>query len=164
MIRVIEEHHSDIVFARNVVNILMQTQGQTTIWLLKQEMANRYRRELKIEDCQTRLKPYIQLIGQYVRLTPPMRFAYEVVQIMRACGLDKVNYEDFLIDYQLRHGHVNCPNPTEFGYPTIDRLFHAIRIVVLTRGHRQTKTISLTDEFRMHTRANYSLHSNHQSF
>ena len=77
-----------------------------------------------------------------------MRFAYEVVQIMRACGLDKMNYEDFLIDYQLRHGHVNCPNPTEFGYPTIDRLFHAIRIVVLTRGHRQTKTISLTDEFR----------------
>lgn len=77
-----------------------------------------------------------------------MRFAYEVVKGMRACGLDKMNYEDFLIDYQLRHGHANCPNPVEFGYPTIDRLFHAIRIVVLTRGHRQTKTISLTDEFR----------------
>ena len=61
MVRVIEEHHSDIVFARNVVNILMQAQGQTTIWLLKQEMANRYRRELKIEDCQTRLKSYVQV-------------------------------------------------------------------------------------------------------
>lgn len=160
-IRVIEEHHSDIVFARTVVHILMEAQGETTIWLLKQEMANRYRRELKIEDCQTRLKSYIQLIGQNVRLTPPMRFAYEVVKGMRACGLDKMNYEDFLIDYQLRHGHTNCPNPAEFGYPTIDRLFHAIRIVVLTRGHRQTKTISLTDEFRMHMRPSYSLHFNH---
>lgn len=80
-----------------------------------------------------------------------MRFAYEVVKGMRACGLDKINYEDFLIDYQLRHGHANCPNPAEFGYPTMDRLFHAIRIVVLTRGHRQTKTISLTDEFRSKT-------------
>jgi hypothetical protein len=77
-----------------------------------------------------------------------MRFAYEVVKGMRACGLDKMNYEDFLIDYQLRHGNAHCPNPWEFGYPTIDRLFNAIRIVVLTRGHRQTKTISLTDEFR----------------
>ncbi len=77
-----------------------------------------------------------------------MRFAYEVVKGMRACGLDKMNYEDFLIDYQLRHGNAHCPNPAEFGYPTIDRLFNAIRIVVLTRGHRQTKTISLTDEFR----------------
>lgn len=77
-----------------------------------------------------------------------MRFAYEVVKGMRACGLDKMNYEDFLIDYQLRHGNVHSPNPSEYGYPTIDRLFHAIRIVVLTRGHRQTKTISLTDEFR----------------
>jgi hypothetical protein len=38
----------------------MEAQGQTTIWLLKQEMANRYRRELKIEDCQYRLKQYIQ--------------------------------------------------------------------------------------------------------
>lgn len=77
-----------------------------------------------------------------------MRFAYEVVKGMRACGLDKMNYEDFLIDYQLRHGQTHGPNPADFGYPTIDRLFHAIRIVVLTRGHRQTKTISLTDEFR----------------
>ncbi len=77
-----------------------------------------------------------------------MRFAYEVVKGMRACGLDKMNYEDFLIDYQLRHGNAHSPNPAEFGYPTIDRLFNAIRIVVLTRGHRQTKTISLTDEFR----------------
>jgi hypothetical protein len=77
-----------------------------------------------------------------------MQFAYEVVKGMRACGLDKMNYEDFLIDYQLRHGNAHCPNPSEFGYPTIDRLFNAIRIVVLTRGHRQTKTISLTDEFR----------------
>lgn len=60
-IRVVEEHHSEIVFARNVVHILMEAQGQTTIWLLKQEMANRYRRELKIEDCQTRLKQYVQV-------------------------------------------------------------------------------------------------------
>lgn len=105
-----------------------------------------------------------------------MRFAYEVVKGMRACGLDKMNYEDFLIDYQLRHGHANCPNPGEFGYPTMDRLFHAIRIVVLTRGHRQTKSISLTDEFRsktysfisnsfilsflVHIRPSYSLHLN----
>ncbi|CAF1409628.1 unnamed protein product [Adineta steineri] len=163
VIRVIEEHHSDIVFARNVVHILMEAQGETTIWLLKQEMANRYRRELKIEDCQHRLKQYIELIGQNVRLTPPMRFAYEVVKGMRACGLDKMNYEDFLIDYQLRHGNAHCPNPAEFGYPTIDRLFNAIRIVVLTRGHRQTKTISLTDEFRMHIRPSYSLHLNNNN-
>jgi meiosis arrest female protein 1 len=160
VIRVLEEHHSETVFARNVVHILMEAQGETTIWLLKQEMANRYRRELKIEDCQNRLKQYIELIGQNVRLTPPMQFAYEVVKGMRACGLDKMNYEDFLIDYQLRHGNVHCPNPAEFGYPTIDRLFNAIRIVVLTRGHRQTKTISLTDEFRMHIRPSYSLHLN----
>ncbi|CAF0731858.1 unnamed protein product [Adineta ricciae] len=163
VIRIIEEHHSDIVFARNVVHILMEAQGETTIWLLKQEMANRFRRELKIEDCQHRLKQYVQLIGQNVRLTPPMRFAYEVVKGMRACGLDKMNYEDFLIDYQLRHGNAHCPNPSEFGYPTIDRLFHAIRIVVLTRGHRQTKTISLTDEFRMHIRPTYSLHLNNNN-
>lgn len=39
----------------------MEAQGETTIWLLKQEMANRYRRELRIEDCQTRLKQYIQV-------------------------------------------------------------------------------------------------------
>jgi len=58
---VIEEHHSDVVFARNIVHILMEAQGETTIWLLKQEMANRYRRELKIEDCQTRLKQYVQV-------------------------------------------------------------------------------------------------------
>ncbi|CAF4645306.1 unnamed protein product, partial [Rotaria sp. Silwood1] len=103
------------------------------------------------------------LIGQNVRLTPPMRFAYEVVKGMRACGLDKMNYEDFLIDYQLRHGNPNCPNPAEYGYPTIDRLFNAIRIVVLTRGHRQTKTISLTDEFRMHIRPSYSLHFNNNN-
>lgn len=77
-----------------------------------------------------------------------MRFAFEVVKGMRACGSDKINYEDFLIDYQLRHGLTHGPNPMDFGYPTMDRLFHAIRIVVLTRGHRQTKTISLTDEFR----------------
>ena len=56
-----EEHHSETVFARNVVHILMEAQGETTIWLLKQEMANRYRRELRIEDCQTRLKQYIQV-------------------------------------------------------------------------------------------------------
>ncbi|CAF3561415.1 unnamed protein product [Rotaria sordida] len=163
VIRVIEEHHSEIVFARNVVHILMEAQGETTIWLLKQEMANRYRRELKIEDCQNRLKQYVELIGQNVRLTPPMRFAYEVVKGMRACGLDKMNFEDFLIDYQLRHGNANCPNPADYGYPTIDRLFNAIRIVVLTRGHRQTKTISLTDEFRMHIRPSYSLHFNNNN-
>jgi hypothetical protein len=114
-----------------------------------------------------------------------MRFAYEVVKGMRACGLDKMNYEDFLIDYQLRHGNAHCPNPSEFGYPTIDRLFNAIRIVVLTRGHRQTKTISLTDEFRsknfcffcssifefnflcfffiVHIRPSYSLHLNNNT-
>ena len=85
-----------------------------------------------------------------------MQFAYEVVKGMRACGLDKMNYEDFLIDYQLRHGNAHCPNPSEFGYPTIDRLFNAIRIVVLTRGHRQTKTISLTDEFRSKFCTNFS--------
>ncbi|CAF2030352.1 unnamed protein product [Rotaria magnacalcarata] len=163
VIRVMEEHHSEIVFARNVVHILMEAQGETTIWLLKQEMANRYRRELKIEDCQNRLKQYVELIGQNVRLTPPMRFAYEVVKGMRACGLDKMNYEDFLIDYQLRHGNAHCPNPAEYGYPTIDRLFNAIRIVALTRGHRQTKTISLTDEFRMHIRPSYSLHYNNNN-
>ncbi|CAF3938784.1 unnamed protein product [Rotaria sp. Silwood2] len=163
VIRIIEEHHSEIVFARNVVHILMEAQGETTIWLLKQEMANRYRRELKLEDCQNRLKQYIELIGQNVHLTPPMRFAYEVVKGMRACGLDKMNYEDFLIDYQLRHSNANCPNPAEYGYPTIDRLFNAIRIVVLTRGHRQTKTISLTDEFRMHIRPSYSLHLNNNN-
>jgi len=61
VIRAIEEHHSDIVFARNVVHILMEAQGQTTIWLLKQEMVNRYRRELKIEDCQNRLKQYVEV-------------------------------------------------------------------------------------------------------
>jgi hypothetical protein len=61
VIRVLEEHHSETVFARNVVHILMEAQGETTIWLLKQEMANRYRRELKIEDCQNRLKQYIEV-------------------------------------------------------------------------------------------------------
>jgi hypothetical protein len=39
----------------------MEAQGQTTIWLLKQEMVNRYRRELKIEDCQNRLKQYVEV-------------------------------------------------------------------------------------------------------
>jgi hypothetical protein len=39
----------------------MEAQGETTIWLLKQEMANRYRRELKIEDCQNRLKQYLEV-------------------------------------------------------------------------------------------------------
>ena len=108
-----------------------------------------------------------------------MRFAYKVVKGMRACGLDKMNYEDFLIDYQLRHGDTHCPNPADFGYPTIDRLFNAIRIVVLTRGHRQTKTISLTDEFRstvyydlfdhhflpflVHIRPRYSFHFNNNN-
>jgi hypothetical protein len=61
MIRIVEEHHSDVVFARNVVHILMEMQGQTTIWLLKQEMANRYRQQLKIDDCQTRLKHYVEV-------------------------------------------------------------------------------------------------------
>lgn len=60
-VRIIEEHHSDVVFARNVVHLLMEAQGQTSIWLLKQEMFNRYRRELTIEDCQKRLKPYVQV-------------------------------------------------------------------------------------------------------
>ncbi|CAF4738493.1 unnamed protein product, partial [Rotaria socialis] len=54
-------------------------------------------------------------------------------------------------------------NPAEYGYPTIDRLFNAIRIVALTRGHRQTKTISLTDEFRMHIRSSYSLQYNNNN-
>ena len=39
----------------------MEAQGETTIWLLKQEMANQYRRELKLEDCQNRLKQYVEV-------------------------------------------------------------------------------------------------------
>ena len=66
-----------------------------------------------------------------------MRFAYEVVKGMRACGLDKMNYEDFPIDYQLRHGNAHSPNPVEYGYPTIDRLFNAIRIGQTQQGQGQ---------------------------
>jgi hypothetical protein len=53
----------------------MEAQGETTIWLLKQEMGNRYRRELKIEDCQSRLKQYVEVRNYLYRYSSSLPFS-----------------------------------------------------------------------------------------
>jgi hypothetical protein len=88
-----------------------------------------------------------QVIDQTVRLTPPMFFAYNVVLLLSPCD-GRMPYDDFIIEYQRRTASTHLLYPTDYGFPTMPRLFDAIQLVAQVRGRRSFKVIILNPEFR----------------
>lgn len=87
------------------------------------------------------------MIDQTVRLTPPMFFAYNVVLLLSPCD-GRMAYDDFIVEYQRRTGSTHLLYPTDYGFPTMPRLFDAIQLVAQVRGRRNFKIIILNPEFR----------------
>ena len=57
-------------------------------------------------------------------------------------------YDDFIVEYQRRTGSTHLLYPTDYGFPTMPRLFDAIQLVAQVRGRRNFKIIILNPEFR----------------
>lgn len=94
------------------------------------------------------------MVDQTVRLTPPMLFAYNVVLLLSPCD-GRMSYDDFIVEYQRRTGSTHLLYPTDYGFPTMPRLFDAIQLVAQVRGRRNYKIIMLNPDFRCKTSANH---------
>jgi hypothetical protein len=94
------------------------------------------------------------VIDQTVRLTPPMFFAYNVVLLLSPCD-GRMAYDDFIVEYQRRTGSTHLLYPTDYGFPTMPRLFDSIQLVAQVRGRRNFKIIILNPEFRRMLCASY---------
>lgn len=76
-----------------------------------------------------------------------MCFAYNVVLLLSPCD-GRMAYDDFIVEYQRRAGSTHLLYPTDYGLPTMPRLFDAIQLVAQVRGRRNFKMIILNPEFR----------------
>ena len=76
-----------------------------------------------------------------------MFFAYNVVLLLNPCD-GRMPYDDFIAEYQRRTGSTHLLYPTDYGFPTMPRLFDAIQLVAQVRGRRNFKIITLNPEFR----------------
>ena len=76
-----------------------------------------------------------------------MIFAYNVVLLLNNCD-GRMSYDDFIVEYQRRTGSTHLLYPTDYGFPTMPRLFDAIQLVAQIRGRRNFKMIILNPEFR----------------
>jgi len=133
--------------AKNIIWILMCNQCQLSFWQLKQELFTRFKQDLNINLCRNEFKDYIQVLDLNIRLTPPMIFAYNVVLLLNNCD-GRMSYDDFIVEYQRRTGSTHLLYPTDYGFPTMPRLFDAIQLVAQIRGRRNFKMIILNPEFR----------------
>lgn len=133
--------------AKNVVLTLMLNQCQLSFWQLKQDMLVRFKQDVTLNMCRNELRDYVEVIDQTVRLTPPMFFAYNVVLLLSPCD-GRMAYDDFIVEYQRRTGSTHLLYPTDYGFPTMPRLFDAIQLVAQVRGRRNFKIIILNPEFR----------------
>ncbi|CAF1213712.1 unnamed protein product [Adineta steineri] len=134
--------------AKNVVLTLMLSQCQLSFWQLKQDMLVRFKQDLTLNMCRNELRDYVEVIDQTVRLTPPMFFAYNVVLLLSSSD-GRMPYDDFIVEYQRRTGSTHLLYPTDYGFPTMPRLFDAIQLVAQVRGRRNFKIIILNPEFRL---------------
>ena len=80
-----------------------------------------------------------------------MFFAYNVVLLLSPCE-GRMAYDDFIVEYQRRTGSTHLLYPTDYGFPTMPRLFDAIQLVAQVRGRRNFKIIILNPEFRRKSR------------
>ncbi|CAF3740604.1 unnamed protein product [Rotaria sp. Silwood1] len=133
---------------KNVILTLMLSQCQLSFWQLKQDMLVRFKQDITLNMCRNELRDYVEIIDQTVRLTPPMVFAYNVVLLLSPCD-GRMLYDDFIIEYQRRTGSSHLLYPTDYGFPTMVRLFDAIQLVAQVRGRRNFKIIMLDPEFRL---------------
>ena len=138
---------------KNVIRTLMSSQCQSSFWQLKQDMLSLYQQDISLHMCRQQLRDYVQVclamsctmpstdrsptlqvIDQTVRLTPPMIFAYHIVVLLSSSNGWMI-YDEFLAEYQRRTKSSHLLYPTDYGFPTMSRLFEAIRLVVHVRGH-----------------------------
>ncbi|CAF3943412.1 unnamed protein product [Rotaria sp. Silwood2] len=133
---------------KNVILTLMLSQCQLSFWQLKQDMLVRFKQDITLNMCRNELRDYVEIIDQTVRLTPPMIFAYNVVLLLSPCD-GRMPYDDFIVEYQRRTSSSHLLYPTDYGFPTMLRLFDAIQIVAQVRGRRNFKIIMLNPEFRL---------------
>lgn len=63
-----------------------------------------------------------------------MIFAYHIV-VLLSSSKGWMIYDDFLAEYQRRTKSSHLLYPTDYGFPTMARLFEAIRLVVQVRSH-----------------------------
>ncbi|CAF4635667.1 unnamed protein product [Rotaria sp. Silwood1] len=133
---------------KNVILTLMLSQCQLSFWQLKQDMLVRFKQDITLNMCRNELRDYVEIIDQTVRLTPPMIFAYNVVLLLSPCD-GRMLYDDFIVEYQRRTGSSHLLYPTDYGFPTMVRLFDAIQLVAQVRGRRNFKIIMLDPEFRL---------------
>ncbi|CAF1011563.1 unnamed protein product [Adineta steineri] len=143
-----ESNPGTIQLAKNVVLTLMLSQCQLSFWQLKQDMLVRFKQDVTLNMCRNELRDYVEVIDQTVRLTPPMFFAYNVVLLLSPCD-GRMAYDDFIVEYQRRTGSTHLLYPTDYGFPTMPRLFDAIQLVAQVRGRRNFKIIILNPEFRL---------------
>ncbi|CAF1370729.1 unnamed protein product, partial [Adineta ricciae] len=130
-----EPSASVMQLAKNAVLTLMLSQCQLSFWQLKQEMLVRFKQDLSLNMCRNELRDYIEVIDQSVRLTPPMFFAYNVVVLLNSSD-GRMPYDDFIVEYQRRTSSTHLLYPTDYGFPTMPRLFDAIQLVAQVRGRR----------------------------
>ncbi|CAF1082426.1 unnamed protein product [Rotaria sordida] len=142
-----EPNSTTMQLAKNVVLTLMLSQCQLSFWQLKQDMLVRFKQDVTLNMCRNELRDYVEVIDQTVRLTPPMCFAYNVVLLLSPCD-GRMAYDDFIVEYQRRTGSTHLLYPTDYGFPTMPRLFDAIQLVAQVRGRRNFKIIILNPEFR----------------
>ncbi|CAF0962354.1 unnamed protein product [Rotaria sp. Silwood1] len=142
-----EPSPATIQLAKNVILTLMLSQCQLSFWQLKQDMLVRFKQDVTLNMCRNELRDYVEVIDQTVRLTPPMCFAYNVVLLLSPCD-GRMAYDDFIVEYQRRTGSTHLLYPTDYGFPTMPRLFDAIQLVAQVRGRRNFKIIILNPEFR----------------
>ncbi|CAF1183372.1 unnamed protein product [Rotaria sordida] len=133
---------------KNVILTLMLSQCQLSFWQLKQDMLVHFKQDITLNMCRNELRNYVEVIDQTIRLTPPMIFAYNVVLLLSPCD-GRMSYDDFIVEYQRQTGSSHLLYPTDYGFPTMLRLFDSIQLVAQVRGRRNFKIIILNPEFRL---------------
>lgn len=145
-----ESSTSGIQLIRNIVRLLMLSQCQLAFDQLQQQVLLRYQQEITLEMCREKWRDYlevsshsrfsslsekvsVQIVDDHVRLTPAMVFAYHVVVVLNTSN-GWMNYDQFLQEYQRRTNSNHLLYPSSFGFPTMARLFDAIRLIVQLQG------------------------------
>lgn len=62
-----------------------------------------------------------------------MVFAYHIVLLLNTSN-GWMNYDQFLLEYQRRTNSNHLLYPSHYGFPTMTRLFDAIRFIVQVQG------------------------------
>jgi len=128
-----ESSSTGIQLIRNVIRILMLFQCQLPFERLKQEVFHRYQQEITLEMCREKWRDFLDIIDENVRLTPAMVFAYHIVLLLNTSN-GWMNYDQFLLEYQRRTNSNHLLYPSHYGFPTMTRLFDAIRFIVQVQG------------------------------